>query len=64
MAEEILNGAAEILDFGWETEWDKENRAVQDYNVETAKLQLLQSIADELKEKLMKWSEEEEIFFF
>lgn len=64
VAEEVLNGAAEIFDSGWETEWDKENRAVRDYNVESAKLQLLQSIADELKDKLIKWSEEDEIIFF
>lgn len=64
IAEEVLSGTAEIFDCGWETEWDKENRAVQDYNTESAKLQLLQSIASDLKEKLEKWSEEKEILIF
>lgn len=58
-AEELLNGAAQLIndDWGWETELDKANSAEHDYNREEQNLQLLQSISENLKEKLQDWSE-------
>lgn len=62
--EEILNEAADLIDCGWETQWDKENAAIRDYKYEKAKLEQLQCISEELKEKLLKWSDDKYIFLF
>ena len=64
--EELLNGAARMVndDWGWETELDKANSADYDYSREKEKLEQLNVIADELKEKLLKWSEDNLISIF
>lgn len=64
VTEEILSGTASLIDCGWETQWDKENAAKYDYEYEASRLELLQVIANELKEKLLAWSNDELILFY
>lgn len=65
-AEEILNGAVQIVndDWGWETELDKANSADHDFEREKSQLELLQAIAENLKSKLEQWSKDNIIRFF
>lgn len=48
----------------WESELDLANEAKHDFTYESAKLDQLKIIADDLKEKLYKWSEDDIITFF
>lgn len=64
--EELLNGAARMVndDWGWKTELDKANSANRNFEEERDKLSYLQAIADNLKEKLLKWSEDNVVSIF
>lgn len=57
--EEILNGVVQVVndDWGWETELDKANSANHDFEREKEQLEFLKAIAEELKDKLIEWSE-------
>lgn len=57
--EEVLNGVVQVVndDWGWETELDKANSANHDFEREKAQLEFLKAIAEELKYKLIEWSE-------
>jgi len=65
-AEELLNGAAQLIDddWGWETELDKANSAEWDFEKEKQHLDFLQSIAENLKEKLEGWSKDNLVTLF
>ena len=58
VGEQILSGVAEIFDAGWQTEYEKTWAADADVEKLQAKLNELQSRADELKGKLEKWQED------
>lgn len=64
VGEQIVKEAADIVDLGWETEYEKTWAAEQDYENEAANLQVLQSIAEDLKGKLEQWSKDDVIFTF
>lgn len=53
--EDVLSEAARYVDCGWETELGKANSANWDYKREKKQLELLQTIADDLKGKLNEW---------
>ena len=65
-AEEILNGAAQMVndDWGWETELDKANSANYDFEREKQQLEMLQTISENLKEKLLDWAEKDIVRIF
>lgn len=65
-AEEFLNGAAQIVndDWGWETELDKANSADHDFEREKSQLELLHTIAEDLKNKLEQWSKDNIVRIF
>ncbi|WP_303207766.1 hypothetical protein [Bacteroides oleiciplenus] len=62
--EQLLSGAANIIDCGWQTELDKAESANWDYEKEQKQLEKLQAIAEELEEKLKQWSNDDMVTFF
>lgn len=64
--EHILSRGAGIFDSSWQ--WDSEldlaKKAEHDYEREAANLEVLQSVAENLKEKLKQWSEDDIIYIF
>lgn len=48
----------------WESEYDLTEKAEHDYEKEAANLQVLESIAEDLKGKLEQWSKDDVIFLF
>jgi hypothetical protein len=65
-AEALLNAGAQFIneDWGWETELDKANSAEWDFNRESEQLAFLQTIASDLKEKLLDWSKKDMITIY
>ena len=64
VGEQILKEVADIVDLGWETEYEKTWSAEADYERENANLEYLQSIAEDMKDKLVEWNEKEYIITF
>lgn len=64
VGEQILKEVADIVDLGWETEYEKTWAAEQDYENEAANIEVLKSIAKDLKGKLEQWSKDNVIFKF
>jgi len=62
--EQLLSGAASIIDCGWETTLDKAEAANWDYEKEQKQLEKLQIISEELKEKLDQWATDNIVTFF
>lgn len=62
--EQILKEVADIVDLGWETEYEKTWAAEADYERESANIEFLETIADDLKDKLVEWVEKEFIIAF
>lgn len=64
--EHVLSRGAGLIDSSWQ--WDSEldlaEKAEHDYENEAANLQVLQSIAEDLKGKLEQWSKDDVIFTF
>lgn len=64
VGEQIIKEVADVVDLGWETEYEKTWAAEQDYETEATNLQMLQAIAEDLKGKLEQWSKDDVIFTF
>lgn len=63
-AEQLLSGAASLIDEDWETELDKAERANWDFQKEQHQLEMLETIAEDLKSKITKWSENDIVTLF
>lgn len=57
VGEQIVKEIADLVDLGWETEYEKTWSAEADFENEYNHLQYLQGIAEDLKEKLKDWNE-------
>lgn len=64
VGEQIVKELADFVYLGWETEYEKTWSAESDFKREYEHLQYLQSIADDLKEKLIDWNEKNYITTF
>ena len=56
VGEQIFKEVFDLVDMGWETEYEKTWSAEADFKKEYEHLQYLQSIADDLEEKLKDWN--------
>lgn len=64
VGEQIAKELFNLIDLGWETEYEKTWSAETDFENESRHLQNLQVIADDLEEKLKDWSNKGYIFVF
>lgn len=64
VGEQIVKEVFDIVDLGWETEYEKTWSAEADYEKENANLEYLRSISEDLKEKLVEWTNKDFIFTF
>ena len=58
IGEQIFKEVFDLVDMGWETEYEKTWAAEKSEQEFMAEFERLQSCADELKEKLLKWQED------
>ena len=56
VGEQILKEVADVVDLGWETEYEKTWAAENDFEYHRQNLVELQERAEELKEKLLSWA--------
>ena len=63
VGEQILKEVATVVDLGWETEYEKTWAAEKDVEQHKQNLDELKERAEELKEKLVSWSNDGYVFF-
>jgi len=63
VGEQILKEVADVVDLGWETEYEKTWAAEHDFEYHRQNLVELQERAEELKEKLISWSKDGYVHF-